>query len=237
MTPIRPLVDKLWKTVLDLFWPVRCVSCKKFGSWICDDCISKIDYPDHLLCIRCQKPSLGGFTHPRCQNPLGIERLIFSVSYQGPVRKIISGLKYKNLTPLTSLMTNLITEDFNFRGITLPQDFLLIPVPLHWFKERERGFNQAEALAKALGEKLDLKVRRNLLSRTKYTDSQTGLSKKKRRENVRGAFKVVDKKKVKGQKIILIDDVCTTGATLEACCQILKRNGARAIWALTFAKD
>jgi ComF family protein len=104
---------------------------------------------------------------------------------------------------------------------------------LHWIKGIQRGYNQAFLLAQKLP------VRTDLLERSAYTFSQTGLSKEERNKNVQNAFTVVEdnREEIKGGKFILVDDVCTTGSTLRACCACLKRGGANTVWGITFARD
>lgn len=108
-------------------------------------------------------------------------------------------------------------------------------VPLHFTREIGRGFNQSELLGKGLAGRLSLVYKDDLLYRPSKTNSQVELSKLERAENVRGAFKVGDKRSVKGAKILIIDDVITTGATVKECAKVLKRAGAKEVWALALA--
>jgi ComF family protein len=132
---------------------------------------------------------------------------------------------------LCSLIADFSFPDFEYAGYSL-----LIPVPLHVKKLRERGFNQSLLLANALGTRHELPVNFSLLKRCKSTLTQTGLNKKAREENIKGAFIVTDKKKVAGNNIILIDDVYTTGATINECAQTLLKAGAQKVAVLTLAR-
>jgi ComF family protein len=112
---------------------------------------------------------------------------------------------------------------------------LLVPVPLHRVRLKERGYNQSELLAQALGEMLDKPMRTDLLARTRYTSDQTKLDVYQRRANVAGAFRVKDERQIAGRDVALVDDVLTTGATLEACGETLFAAGARSVSVLTVA--
>lgn len=113
---------------------------------------------------------------------------------------------------------------------------LLVPVPIHPSKKKQRGFNQALLLADGLGKLAQLPCK-ELLARKVKTKSQTSLGKKERLENIKNVFECCDKKAVKGQAVILVDDVCTTTATLEECAKVLKRAGARDVFALSVLKE
>jgi ComF family protein len=123
--------------------------------------------------------------------------------------------------------------------VPLPAD-VLIPVPLHRRRQRERGYNQSALLAARFGASTQIPVRRDVLRRHRYTRSQTRLNAQERNQNVHGAFSCIDQHDVEqsivGKRVLLIDDVATTGATLRACAQVLRDQGARSVWALTVAR-
>ena len=123
--------------------------------------------------------------------------------------------------------------------LRLPDDILIVPVPLHPSKRRQRGFNQAELIARAAlkatqGRHFDLDT--NVLARVKPTVSQIGLTRPQRRENIRGAFKVAHLSKVSGREVLLVDDVMTTGTTAAECARVLQRAGADKVWVATVAR-
>ena len=126
--------------------------------------------------------------------------------------------------------------DFSFPDFDFTDYSLIIPVPLHIKKLRERGFNQSLILADAIGKKWQIPVNFSLLKRHKFTLTQTGLNKKEREQNIKGAFEVSDKEKIAGRNIILIDDVYTTGATINECAKILIKAGAQKVAVLTLAR-
>ena len=126
--------------------------------------------------------------------------------------------------------------DFSFPDVDFTDYSLIIPVPLHIKRLRERGFNQSLLLAHAIERKRQIPLNFSLLKRHKFTLTQTGLNKIERKKNIKGAFEVSDKKKIAGKNIILIDDVYTTGATINECAKTLIKAGAQKVTVLTLAR-
>ena len=156
------------------------------------------------------------------------------VRYQPPITTIISSFKYHGQT--TSLKS-FRTIQRQLPGLTkLNQPDLIIPVPLHLKRLQKRGFNQALLLARALyphqHQLIDFKV----LERHRYTEPQTGMSGKIRRRNLKNAFRIKDEEIVKGKRVLLIDDVFTTGTTVNECAKVLKKAGAKEVLVLTMAR-
>jgi ComF family protein len=125
---------------------------------------------------------------------------------------------------------------FSFPDIDFTDYSLIIPVPLHIKRLRERGFNQSLVLARAVEHKRQIPVNFSVLKRHKFTLTQTGSNRNERKENIKGAFEVTDKKKIDGKNIILIDDVYTTGATINECAKTLIKAGAQKVAVLTLAR-
>lgn len=239
ITTLFNYVDKLGKSILDLILPLRCAGCDKVGFWICPDCLSQLKLVEEFSCAVCGRPAIKGFTHPRCRGRYSLDRLLSIYQFQGPLRKAIHLLKYRQVTGLARVLADLVVGEIESLGLDFGTEAAIIPVPLHWKKSWKRGFNQAELLADRFGSHLELRVRGDLLRRWRDTQSQTELKRKERRQNVSGAFKVFTSKKseVSGRDFLIVDDVCTTGATLNAVANALKRAGARYVWGLTVAKD
>jgi ComF family protein len=236
LTGIKTIVENLGKCLLDFVFPLRCPGCSKKGTWFCDDCLAKLRPVEALTCAVCGGEAIRGYTHPRCQTKYALDRLISIYQYEGAIKKAIAWLKYKNVTGLAKVLADLMVEEVG----PLAEDFagmIVIPVPLHWRRSWKRGFNQAELLARPFAKDLGIEVRDNLLRRTRYTKPQIELKHSERQKNVSGAFTVPETKRseVKGCDFLLLDDVCTTGATLNACANALKRSGARRVWGLTLA--
>jgi ComF family protein len=162
-------------------------------------------------------------------------------NYDGGLRDLLHLLKYDRVRPAARVLGRMLSEVI----VRLAPDFgdeppLLVPVPLHERKLRERGFNQSELIAEAALKLkpagLDLPLASAVLQRTRATQSQTGLSSHQRRENIRGAFSVTDASKVAGRSVLLVDDVFTTGTTVSECARQLRRAGALRVWVATVAR-
>ena len=162
-------------------------------------------------------------------------------SYDGGLRELIHLLKYDRVRPAASLLGRMLAE----AAVDLLPEFdagqaLLIPVPLHSSKLRSRSFNQSELIAEAAlkgsAGLRGMSLRPRLLRRVRATESQTGLTREQRRENVRGAFVVTDPGEVQGRDILLVDDVLTTGTTVGECARVLRRAGATRVWVATVAR-
>jgi len=156
-----------------------------------------------------------------------LDGLLATYSYKDPnVRKAIEAIKFGFNRELVKVLVG-------GRTPKLESD-LVVPVPLHWRRLNWRGFNQAEEIAKAIdGQPLRLS---KMLIRTKNTKQQARLKLEERKENVKGAFKVVNRDKLKGKRILLMDDVFTTGESMKECCRVLKRAGASQVWGLVLAR-
>lgn len=152
-------------------------------------------------------------------------------SYEGPLRKLIHLYKYAKIESLAQPLSR-----FLIRAIPLEQRFdAVMAMPMHWRKQWERGFNQAELLARPVAARYGLRLSSNL-RRKRYTASQAGLTEAQRRENLKGSFYVKKPEQVAGKRILLVDDVFTTGATLRTAAAALKAAGAAHVSALTLAR-
>lgn len=227
-----PNVSPLRQALLDLFFPPRCVVCRRIGEWFCATCrqaIAKIIPP---ICDRCGRP-LNRTTCPYCQKlPMQIDGTRAVAFFEGSVRQAIHALKYDHRPELAKPLGALLIDYFSAHPI--PAD-ALIPIPLHSERERARGYNQARLLAQELGRCCNLPVWEDVLTRTRHTRPQVELDAADRRENVHEAF--VATERVGGARILLIDDVCTTGATMDACGQALQAHAAKSVWGLAVARS
>lgn len=227
--------------LLDFLFPKRCVRCRKIGSYICPQCFTYISFTDTIVCVVCQRPAIGGITHPVCQTPFGVDGVFPSLVYIGIVKKLVYTFKYP---PYLSDLRDCLTELF-YEGLIQKEQFytcftnqsVFVPVPLHVSKLRKRGYNQAEKLAGGLASKFEIPVI-DCLARVKNTKTQIGLTKEERQENLKDAFALKKEffqqmKTVK--QVYLVDDVSTSGATLRECAKILKKNGVKYVWGVTLA--
>ena len=187
----------------------------------------------------------GAHGEPRCGLCRRIEppfaRAVAYGSYEGGLRELIHLLKYGQVKPAASVLGRMLAEAIESLESKFPDDIVtVVPVPLHRAKRRERGFNQAEVIARA-ALKLHpahgrLQMCDAVLQRKRETLSQTGLTSHQRRENMRGAFVVTRPDAVKGRPVLIVDDVYTTGTTVSECARVLRRAGATKIWVATVAR-
>lgn len=229
--------------ILDLLFPKKCVGCKKEGTYFCKDCISNILQKD-LVCPECGDLAIGGQTHSHCQKKFGLDGLWSLGIYQNPLREAIKQLKYGRVSNLAvSLVDIMIDYWAQYQPFILDQikkdkgiGWAVIPVPLHWWRENNRGFNQSNLLGQILSKKLGLEYLEGL-KRIRYTRPQTKLKDKQRRQNIRGVFEISSDYTLSPKPYtLLIDDVWTTGSTLKECCNVLKKAGVQKVWALTLAR-
>ncbi len=219
----------IWEAIVDFIYPKVCVGCGTWGSFLCQECQERLDFVEQI-CPMCEQESLMGWTHPKCKTRWGMDGLISIYEYAEPVaRAVVDGIKYG----FNRELVKIVLKDFMFEtGI----DFdLLVPVPLHYYRKNWRGFNQAEELGKVIGSKLLIPVE-NVLLRTRKTKQQALMKTRRERENnIRGAFRISEKfknSKLKKLKILLVDDVFTSGADMRECTKVLKKGGVEVVWGL-----
>lgn len=175
---------------------------------------------------------------PLCKDCSGknlyFDKVISVVKYDQNIKKLIYKYKYSGHTYLGRTMGELMGKKFLTET---NREYIIIPVPLYKSKEIERGFNQSYLLAKYVGRETSIPLEKDSLIRVKNTKVMHSLSKKEREENVENAFKVAHSGVIKDKNIILVDDIFTTGSTVNACSKILKQSGAKSVIILTFARD
>lgn len=219
----------------DVFYPKYCFGCRRSGGYLCKFCRSQIPASAQSFCIVCNKLSSGGYTHPTCKTKFTPDRLLsaFPYQYQVIADMIITG-KYFFVSETFALLGLLAAEQIKSSyGTATFNDFVICPLPLHASRKRWRGFNQAEILASAFEHCLNLPAI-DLLTRKKNTKTQKDLNATQRKLNMANAF--VPKQEIP-EKVILIDDVCTTGQTLIEATKVLKQYGAQTVICITVAKD
>jgi len=220
---------------VDSFFPRRCVGCGKGGGFLCPECLGKLPRLLPLLCPHCGRPQASGIVCPSCwQRKTEIDGIRSPFRFDGAIREAVHQLKYRNLKAISPCLAELLAD--YLRSNPLPGE-VFVPVPLHPRRLRERGYNQSGLLARDLGRRINLPVIEDCLIRVKQAQPQVrAVDVEERRRNVVDAFVCRDEK-VSGKQIILIDDVCTSGATLESCAAALKNKGATSVWGLTLARE
>ena len=220
--------------LLDLLLPLRCLGCGREGDLICPSCRQSLPSIRLPLCQRCGATVSEGNLCRSCINyPLTIDGIRSVFLFQSTVRQAILQLKYRHLKTIATPLSELLAE---YLGSHPLKGEVIIPVPLHPKRLRERGYNQASLLAKELSRLVGLPVVEDTLIRVRDALPQARTrSAIERRRNVQDAF--VCHQGLEGKQILLIDDVCTTGATLDACATALKAAGASSVWGLTIARE
>ena len=219
---------------LDFLFPLRCFGCGKEGTLLCPSCSASLPRIELPYCRRCGIPYTEGDLCPACLNyPLSIDGIRSVFLFKGTARQLVLHFKYRHLkaaaAPLGQLMADFL------RINPLPGD-VIVPVPLYSKRLRRRGYNQASLLAEELHRLTGLPVDEDAVVRVRDTAPQArSANALERRMNVQGAFECP--REPNGGRILLIDDVCTTGATLDACAAALKAAGATPVWGLTAARE
>ena len=217
----------------------KCVVCGEELSTntlysICDDCMKLLPFNNGKTCVKCSEP-IGNMSQYciHCKNEKPRYKKNVSVFlYKEPIDKFIRELKYDNKKYLADTLSNFIASEVVKMAVNF--DYV-VPVPIHFDRYKKRGYNQAELLCSSLKDKLSLNVDISILTKSRYTRSQANLTRNERIENLRDSFKVEDKTKVKGKTILLVDDVFTTGTTINECAKTLLDAGAKEVYSVTLA--
>ena len=230
-----PKLTKLKGIALDLLFPRWCVGCGREGDFICPSCLKSLPRIMPPLCPRCGRPQLNAVTCPVCVGwEASIDGIRAPFKFDGAVRQAIHELKYNNLRAIAALLGQWLGD--YLAANPLPAE-VLVPVPLHHKRLRERGYNQSRLLALELSKLSGLPLVADCLVRESYGTPQAQTQNvEERRNNVADAFACRDRR-LEGRAILLIDDVSTSGATLDACAWALKAAGASSVWGLVIAKE
>lgn len=228
----------------DILYPQKpyCISCNKRlkpNEYIlCNECNGKIDVIKPPVCLKCGREL--GFSYQSqttCEN-CSKSHLHFVEArayghYNGALKKLIYEFKYKRRREVSKVLSKKMVKTIN--RLDWPKFDWLVPTPLHTKRQRERGFNQSELLAKEMSKGLKIPLFNGLV-RVKYTEHQTLLDKSSREKNLEGAFDVIKKQDINGKRLLLVDDVYTTGATAEQCAKSLIKAGCRDVFVITCAR-
>ncbi|WP_265571186.1 ComF family protein [Sphingomicrobium nitratireducens] len=235
---LSSLFGRLGRGLLDFALPARCASCGEIvehaGSF-CSACWTSIDWIGTSGCTRCAMP-LEATEQDQClaceSDPPLIEATSAATRYGETSRALALKLKYGRRVALAKAMAAPMARSLEGAD----RDALLVPVPLHRGRLWQRGFNQAALLARELSRRSGLENDPFVLERTRATRPMTDMTPAQRHKNVRGAFAVVDRSRIEGRTVILVDDVRTSGSTLEACARALLKGGARRVEANLWAR-
>ncbi len=225
--------------LLDLVWPKRCVGCGKTGSYVCEQCKVGM-WEEEQICPACRRASRYGLRHEYCQRKGCLDGLICFWAYEGMTRKLISDVKYRfyyDYLRELSVTNYQFTDrpEFTYFLQFVEVKPVAVPVPLHEERQNWRGFNQAEMVAQSAAQRWRLETK-NLLVRVKKTGQQVGRTREERLGAIEGAFQINRKSQITNDKILLVDDVWTTGATMQEAARTLRKAGAKKIWGMALAR-
>jgi ComF family protein len=231
--------------VLDLLLPPRCGGCRALGAWLCASCRARVRAPEEPLCARCGRELEQLSADCGCRSRLpSLARIRSAAAYEGPLERALHRFKYEGWRSLAPALAGLVTARLPPSAGQPPpagqrsgqrSEAWLVAVPLHRRRQRERGYNQSALLAREIRRAWALDLAPGRLLRVRDTPPQVGLDRQRRRENVAGAFRWRGAP-LAGAFVLLVDDVATTGATLEACARALRDAGAGRIEAITVAR-
>ncbi len=241
-----PQSIKSWlKAAMAFIYPESCQLCEVERAsagdcFVCADCRSKVRFVEPPFCQRCGLPYEGAITTAfKCANcsdsELHFRFARSAVIARGPTREIIHRYKYNRALWFEPFLADVLIQQAR-RELELEHWDWIVPIPLHPTKEREREFNQAERLSVRLARATGIAMNKDLLRRVVSTRTQTLLSRQEREANVSRAFAMYRNLRLKGEKIVLIDDVFTTGATSSACARVLRVAGAGDVCVWTVAR-
>ncbi|HMF91588.1 MAG TPA: ComF family protein [Candidatus Angelobacter sp.] len=238
------------ESLFSVLFPSDCRICRQpltriSNLPVCQECLGGMVPITGPLCATCGEKLLGhrfeGDPAPLCdlcqRAAPRFRKAVAYGAYEGPLRDLVHILKYQRVRSAAAYLGRLLHQAM--ATVELAEPALAVPVPLWKGKRRERGFNQAEEIARAFlrfRESRGIQLHTALLVRTRETASQTGLTRPQRRANLRGAFAVSQPEKLKGRNVLLVDDVMTTGATASECARVLLRAGAKQVWVATVAR-
>jgi ComF family protein len=238
----RPKLEAL-RAVASLLYPSLCAICAEpvgEDDYLCATCSGKAPRIKPPFCSKCSEPFAGAITDTfSCANcahrTLHFEAAVCAYRSRGIVRQIVHEFKYGGQQHLRHPIAGWLAETLEDPRFSGRRFDAIVPVPLHPTRKRERGFNQAELLAALLSERAAVPSR-DLLQRIRYTTTQTAFDRAERMENLHGAFRLRKNADVRGLRVLLVDDILTTGSTLSECARVLKAAGALSIHAATAAR-
>lgn len=225
-------MHNLWERALDLVFPPRCAGCAARGVLLCPTCRAVIAYLQPPTCPTCGRRATRPGICPQCRAyPNALDGMVAAAEFAGPVRECIHALKYEGQRGYATVLA----ETARTALARLPVPDAIVPVPLARERYRARGFNQSLLIARHLAGDA-FPVMPTWLARTRNTPPQVGQDREARHANVADAFACPDPAAVRGQRILLLDDVATTGATLDACARALRASGVASVHALVVAR-
>lgn len=230
------MINQITALINSLLLPTYCILCGKYGDLICQSCIKyRLNVNFRNVCHVCGNSTYLNNIHFECEDKTNLDNLIFFCDYNESVKKIVEDMKYKEFFAIADYLSKCLANQIKaLRLINNLNSYVVTYVPSFWHKKFVRGFNQSEIMSKALSRTLNLEWE-ELLIKYKPTHKQAGSSRVDRALNLKSTFKLNGLLEFK--KIIIVDDVHTTGATLNECAKVLKAAGAKEVIGVCFAKS
>ncbi|MFN3966235.1 MAG: ComF family protein [Endomicrobiia bacterium] len=239
-------MKKIFNKFIDFLFPKTCVFCGDFilsdepSKYLCLPCYQKIKFIESSVCQKCGVPVNSNQRYcDRCSKEgqkIYYDFLRGIVYFEEPIKKCIHMLKYQGKEYLGKFLSEFFIQYIQKNNYLLNVD-LLVPVPIHWTRKLKRGFNQSELLSRPIAEKFNIKYEHKNLFRKKRTKPQVKLNREERLSNINEAFAIRNSNYFTGKSILIIDDVSTTGETINQCAKVLRMAGAKNIFGLTLARD
>ena len=227
------LLSRLTGPILDLIFPLTCVVCGREGHVLCPGCEVAAPRLERPYCPICAAPGSVGPCQQCTLAPLAIDGIRSPFLVERVMRELVYDLKYRNVRAVAPELARLLATYLESNNIP---GHVIVPVPLHTRRLRERGYNQSELLARELSKRSGIPIDTQAVRRTRNTPPQVDMvSHEERKHNTEGAFECVSD--MEGASVLLIDDVVTTGSTLSACAAALKTAGAGSVWGLAPARQ
>lgn len=229
-----PLLDRAFRSIKDRLFPIFCIGCEREGEWWCKQCQLASDSRVVLACPVCGKSTVRGEVCKMCKAVSHLDGVtaLFNYDEASPIGKLIKLYKYQRARDMRELWREIILDSL----LDIPVPSAVMPVPLYPRRERERGFNQAEELALFVSEKYNEgTIMPSTLHRFRHTSQQATLNKSEREANVVGAFNWNSSAPAPA-RVLLVDDVFTTGSTMQECARVLKEHGAKEVWGFVLAR-
>lgn len=214
----------MWDFLAWIF-PNKCVGCSALGAYLCRNCLNKVHFYQHPICPGCNYEIAKLGIHKACIKNSSLDGLIATSRYEGVMKQFVRQIKYRGYFNMIPSAAKILAESVSGR---FDGSLVITSVPLHTKRLRVRGFNQSELLARELAKILKLPYS-NLIVKKRATKQQAELNRQARLVNLDNAFEIT---KTPPKKLILVDDVCTTGATLSACAKTLKKSGSIQVYGL-----
>lgn len=228
------MITRLKNIVFVLVFPARCVNCEELGAYICPKCRAKIIRIKAQSCPLCHRITARGELCGACKSKSALTGVVALGYFHDPIlREVIHKLKYEELSAISLELSGMLVEVI--RSLNIPVD-LITYVPMSRKHKNERGYNQAELMAREISRQLEVPLYRGIV-KSKTTKHQVGLRRKERITNLRGAFSLKNDRLLVGKKVLVVDDVLTTGATLGECARALRAAGATRVWGAVLARE